>query len=559
MKSIGIDIGTYSIKVAEVQATSKSVQISGFMEYQLSQDPAADKDIEILEILRQIHEQNKTTADIVYVAGLPTVQSSLHRLAQPPAPRFKLLESIPYVLSDLSPLDPDDAIYDLKILKAHPNGYDCLAVAAKKSVIKKRLQSFRDAGVEPKVLSIEGVALNNVFENVFGNIEKTPVPLQFEDEFEDEEGAEQPKDLSQGEALLEIGHTSSILLVRSVGGLCEVRELSFGGHHLIDALCQEYRIHYKEAINLLQTRGVIALVKGDLSNDVLRLSDTLKKALLPFLTQLKLSLLEIKSKRRVHVAGLGLLGGGSQLKNLGPYITQHLQIAANTLTGLYQFPDLNFQGDNAKQLNVIVALGLALEGVKRPKNPAINLRRLEFAVKNKNLQAFIDKWSYAFKIAAASFVLVFIWTNLRNGMALSLSDKSLEQMKSEGSQITGLKRAQINTSRLNRYIRSAEEKSKLIEKLKDLKDYKQASHYIRQLHIQAPLKDRLSLDILDLNISDKQLSIQGTVESTGQLLILEELLKDLSTQGKLKNRQVSNAKDGRTPFKYEIIINPLKN
>ena len=296
-----------------------------------------------------------------------------------------------------------------------------------------------------------------------------------------------------------------------------------------------------------------------MSNDVLRLSDTLKKALLPFLTQLKLSLLEIKSKRRVHVAGLGLLGGGSQLKNLGPYITQHLQIAANTLTGLYQFPDLNFQGDNAKQLNVIVALGLALEGVKRPKNPAINLRRLEFAVKNKNLQAFIDKWSYAFKIAAASFVLVFIWTNLRNGMALSLSDKSLEQMKSEGSQITGLKRAQINTSRLNRYIRSAEEKSKLIEKLKDLKDYKQASHYIRQLHIQAPLKDRLSLDILDLNISDKQLSIQGTVESTGQLLILEELLKDLSTQGKLKNRQVSNAKDGRTPFKYEIIINPLKN
>lgn len=558
MKSIGIDIGTYSIKVAEVQATAKSVQLSGFKEYHLSQDPAADKDIEILEILRQINEQNRTTADVVYIAGLPTVQTSLHRLAQPPAPRFKLLESIPYVLSDISPLDPADAIYDLKILRAHPNGFDALAVAAKKTVIKKRLQAFKDAGIEPKVLSIEGVALNNVFENIFGNIEKSPAPVHFDDEFESEL-ADPTTDFSQGEALLEIGHTSSILLVRSLGGLCEVRELSFGGHHLVDALCQEYRIHYKEAISLLQTRGFIALTKNDLSSEVLRLSDTLKRGLLPFLTQLKLSLLEIKSKRRVHVSGLGLLGGGSQLKNLGPFITQNLQIAANPLTGLYQFPDLSFQGDNSKQLNVIVALGLALEGVKRPKNPAINLRRHEFAIKNKNLQAFLEKWSYSLQIAAATFVLILGWTFFRNEWALQLSELSFEQMKNEGSQITGLKRAQISTSRLNQFIRSAEQKAKLIEKLKDLKNYKQAAHYLRVLHDKAPGRPRLSLDIEDLNITEKSLFLKGSVGSTGELIGLEELLKELSTQGKLADRKVMDATNGRTPFSYQITINPLKN
>ncbi len=559
MKVVGIDIGTYSIKVAEVTTTSKSTQIAGFMEYKLSQDPVADKDIEILEILRQIHEQNKIIADVTYVAGLPTVQTSLHRLTQPPAPRFKLLESLPYVLADLSPLDPSEAIYDLKILSAHPNGFDAMAVAAKKTVIKKRLQVFKDAGLEPKILSVEGIALNNVFENIFGNIEKSSVPLQFEDDLDDEI-SDVPLDLSQGEALLEIGHTSSILLVRSVGGLCEVRELSFGGHHLIDALCHEYRIHYKEAINLLQNQGVIALAKSDLSNEIIRLSDTLKKALLPFLTQLKLSLLEIKSKRRVHVAGLGLLGGVSNLKNLGPFITQHLQVAANPLTGLYQFPELNFQGDNAKQLNVIVALGLALEGAKRPKNPAINLRRLEFAIKNKNLEAFLEKWSYSLQIAAATFILALFWTYVRNEWSLQLSEISFEKMKAEGSQITGLKRAQVNTSRLNQYIKSAEQKVKLIEKLKDLKNYKQAAFYIRQLHDQAPNKQRLALDIEALDISEKILSIKGSVGSTGQLLALEELLKDLSTLGRLKDRKVMDpSENGRTAFSYEIVINPLKN
>jgi general secretion pathway protein L len=560
LKSVGIDIGTYSIKVSEVLATSKSIQLAGFREYNLSQDPAADKDIEILEILRAIHQENKNIAEVTYVVGLPTVQTSLHRIAQPPVPRFKLLESLPFILADTTPLDPDETIYDLKILKSHPNGFDVLAAAAKKAIIKKRLQVFKDAGIEPKILSVEGVALNNVFENIYGNIEKSLAPLAFDDDYADEKDLNPTEDFIQGEALLEIGHTSSILLVRSNSGLCEVRELSFGGHQLIDAICKEYRIHYKEAVNVLQNSGLIALTKNDLSKDTQRLSDTLKKALEPFLTQLKLSLLEIKSRRQVHVAGLGMLGGGSQLRNLGPYITQNLQIAANPLTGLYQFPELSFQGDKSKQLNVIVALGLALEGAKKPKNPALNFRRKEFAIKNKNLEAFLEKWSYSLQVAAIAFTIVLGWTFFRNQWAVQLSELSFEQMKKEGSEITGLKRAQINSSRLSKYIRDAEQKAQLIEKLKGLKDFKQAAYYIRQLHDQAPNKQKLSLDIEDLDINSQRLSLKGSVGSTSQLIGLEELLKDLSPKGELKERKVFDPEsNGRTPFKYEVQIHPLKN
>lgn len=560
MKSIGIDIGTYSIKVAEVNYSSKSFQLAGFKEYHLSLDPSVDKDIEILEILRQIYEQNKFIPELTYVAGLPTLKTSIHRLAQPPAPRFKLLESIPFVLADLSPLDPDDAIYDLKILKTHPNGFDALAVAAKKAVIKKRLQIFRDANIDPKILSVEGVALNNVFENVFGNIEKTPLPIAFEDDFFENKDEAAAESFAQGEALLEIGHTSSILLVRSQGGLCEVRELSFGGHDLIDAICKEYRIHYKEAAAVLVNTATLALSKSNIPNDVLRLSETLKSALEPFATQLKLSLLEIKSKRNVHVVGLGLLGGGSQLKNLGPYLTQQLQIAANTISGLHQFPEFTFQGDNVKQLNVIVALGLALEGVKRPKNPAINLRRKEFAIKNKNLEAFVEKWAYGFKILAVAFVVLMTWTYFRDQWAMQLSELSLQQMQKEGASVTGLKPVQISMGRLEKYIRSAEEKAEIIEKLKGLKNYKQAAYYLRSLHDQAPSKSRLSIDIDQLQIKDQNLTLKGRAKSTTQLLALEELLKSLSVKGSLDERKVFDTNpQGETPFNYQIRIHPIKN
>lgn len=560
MKSIGIDIGTYSIKVAELSYTSKSYQLAGFKEYHLSLDPSVDKDIEILEVLRQIYEQNKLIPELTYVAGLPTLKTSIHRLAQPPAPRFKLLESIPFVLSDLSPLDPDDAIYDLKILKSHPNGFDALAVATKKAVIKKRLQMFKDAGLDPKILSIEGVALNNVFENVFGNIEKTQTPITFEDELFDSKDEDEQTLFNQGEALLEIGHNSSILLVRSQGGLCEVRELSFGGHDLISAICKEFRIHYKEAASVLVNKSGIALTKTNISNEDLKLSETLKAAIEPFATQLKLSLLEIKSKRNVHITELGLLGGGSQLKNLNPYLTQHLQIAVNTITGLSQFPDLSFQGDNVKQLNVIVALGLALEGVKRPKNPPLNLRRKEFAIKNKNLEAFIEKWAYGLKILGCAFVILLAWTYVRKDWSLQLSELSLVQMQKEGASVLGLKPIQISTGRLEKYIRSAEEKSKIIEKLKELKNYKQAAHYLRQLHDSAPAKSRLTLDIENLDIKNQVLTLQGKVQSTTQLLALEELLKSLSLKGKLEERKIMDlTPEGQTPFNYKIRIHPLKN
>ncbi len=52
LKSIGIDIGSSSIKIVEVQATSKGFQISQFVEHLLNVAPGADQELEIIEYLR---------------------------------------------------------------------------------------------------------------------------------------------------------------------------------------------------------------------------------------------------------------------------------------------------------------------------------------------------------------------------------------------------------------------------------------------------------------------------------------------------------------------------
>lgn len=52
MKSVGIDIGSYSIKVVEAVSSNKGVQITQFSEHPLGQNPAHDPQIEIVEFIR---------------------------------------------------------------------------------------------------------------------------------------------------------------------------------------------------------------------------------------------------------------------------------------------------------------------------------------------------------------------------------------------------------------------------------------------------------------------------------------------------------------------------
>ena len=563
MRSVGIDIGTYSVKTVELTASNKSIQLERFEVFKLSTEGHSDRDIEILEILRNISSNYGLEKDIVYVTGLPTASASLHRLSQPPAPRFRLLEGLPFILADLAPIDSINFIHDFKTLSIHPNGYRILAAAAKKENIQKKILSFQDAGINLNILSVEGVALNNVFEDIYTSPPKNSEPLDFDDLEEDLEGGyseKTVKEFTSGKAILEIGHLSSTLLIRDSKGLAEIHEISFGGHHLAQLLCEELNIHYKEALDTLQNKEALEIRQSAENNQV---SSILKKGLFYLITDLKVSFLEIKSKYHIHVNSISLIGGISTLKNLGPYLTQHLQIATNPIESIYRFPELNFKAEENNPSNMLGALGLALEGLRLPKNPALNLRKKEFAIKNKSLENFSRQWSYTLKLAITAFILSIVWSTMRYQWATELADVAQDELKQIGSQVTGLKRAQISKSRIKSFIRTADKRQEVINQIKSFKDYKQSSFYLRQIHKKAPSKNQLSMDINLLEINPESMLIQGFVASSGQLPKLQELLKDLS-----KNNQIEilppppenkPPRGKKVSFSYKISIDPMQH
>lgn len=563
MKVIGIDIGSYSIKVVEVKNSNQNISILGMQEYPLSVDPTKDNSLEIIEALRKISSHYAGDPEVSYVCGIASRNVSIHKLIQPPAPRFKILESIPFALADLSPLDPDDAVHDIRVLKTHPNGHEVLAVAARREHVATALHRFSDGGIEPSILTVQGLATNNIFDNVFAPPLKDPTPVEFDD-FDPEaetpaaSAAElSPKEFTAGEAVLIMGHTSTTLLIRQEGELVECREISWGGHDLIIAICNEYKVHYLEGLQMLHKSGIYVLKDKSPSAELNRLSNTLKQATIPILKELQISLLDVKSRSQVQVRAMGLLGGSSKVRNLGAYLTQHLQIATNLITSVHQFPELNFKSDHPPVAHM-TALGMALEGLRKPRNPALDLRKQEFSLTNENLKVFFERWSYTLRLLAVVFVVMVAWGITRSNWSYELSELALRTMKDTGSQATGLPKAQANVSRLQRHIRESEQRQAVLEKLQNLENYQQASYFLRELHNRAPARGRLKIDIEHLNINNNILFIKGKAESTAQLLGLEDALKNLSAQNKIANRVVSQSdQEGKTPFEYEININPL--
>src|SRR6185312_10464049 len=129
--SVGIDIGTYSVKVAKVRSTNRGYECIGTSEYPLSQDPNKDTQIEIIEIIRDIHTRYGEDSPRI-VIGAHQYEVSWRRREFPFKERHKILKSLPFELEDDIPFSSDNSVFDAKITHLIGNKAEVLAVACPK-------------------------------------------------------------------------------------------------------------------------------------------------------------------------------------------------------------------------------------------------------------------------------------------------------------------------------------------------------------------------------------------------------------------------------------------
>lgn len=547
MKSLGIDIGSSSIKIVEVQNTTKGFQVSQFFEHPLNIAPGADQELEIIEFLRDFvshYDHNQTH----FVLGLRQDRVAIRNKFFPFNDRIKISKSLAFELEEDLPFSSDNAIFDAKIVRTLGPGAEVLACAAPKIHVQNALQKAQDIGIEPFVISSEGTAFANIFERW-----NEPPPSLVSSSFV--LGEEESRPLRHVQLTLNIGHTRTLVAAFEGSSLIAVRSILWGGKNIADAIAKKYEIPFLEAVKELQTKAFILTNKQGATFDQVTFSDTIAKSVRELARDLQLSILELKSEFNAQISSIGLTGGVSQIQNLGPFLTQILELPVNRISVLDSIPNVLFERSQQNGAKAGTALGLAIEGLKKPRNPPINFLRGDFAKQNHKLKLFWEKWGHTTKVAATALVVLFVYTSLRESFSLNLTDRTQEVLKDQAKSVAGLKGKNASESGIRKYIRDNKKRAADLKTLANVANMNSALDIIKKINDATPPKTAITLDVKQLKVVDEQVVLEGYVNSPQEANLLQQSLTNISDNGQIKTQKSSlSPMAGKTAFSFSFNV-----
>lgn len=556
MKSLGVDIGSSSIKIAELEGSGRTVSFTQFWEIPLSVDPTKDQDLEVLEKLRAFSSQypGKDTQWIIAVSQ-NAVSTRLKRF--PFVERSKILKSLPFELEEDIPFDSSETIFDARVVETFNNGSDVIAVACPHEAIEQALGRAKDGGFEAGIVSVEGLALSNVLDAWWAPPLVTPVQASLGDE------AMRSHDVHPAFAILQIGHTRTNVVVYRDNHVVAIRSIQWGGHDVALALETVFKIPYTEAVKVLQTKSFVLLNTTGASRDQLAMHKAVSDSAIPLIRELRLTLLDLRSSAGADLRDLRLTGGASQIQNFSPWLTQALEVSVNPLE---YFSALGASGKVSIRLNrtpelenaAATAIGLALEGIRKPRNPAINLRKGLFAQSNESVRIFWDTWKHTLQIAAALFLVFCIYALARESMTLHLAEVSDEHLAQAAKATAGLKGAQASASGVSRYIQTENREIKNRETLAQLDSYIPAMEFVlklsERLPVQLPPRAGRGLDVDHLSIENDEMTIEGRAQGADILAGVERELNSIARPGSVKKVPPTSLRPGSPGTSFGFVM-----
>jgi general secretion pathway protein L len=535
LRIVGIDIGSYSIKIAELENFGSNVRIVSVGEQPLSQKPGVDKDLELVTQLKDIVGRYNPS-ETKFVLGLPQDKISTRVLQFPFKEKFKILKSLPFELEDQIPFSASEAIFEAKVIRTFPVGSEVLAVAAPKPLIKKLLGLASDVQMNPEIISLEGFALNNLFEDLYASPPLDVSDLE-ESVIDDGEEVEIKEDkhhipshtkLQNGEAILDIGHSSSNLIVRSAGALYNIRRINWGAKNLAQAVAKEFSMQESEALQNIKASKGILLAKNDGTETDQVFSDVLSLEIANLGKILKWTLLEIQGSNGIKTQGIGLLGGLANLHNIGPKLTEQTLIACNKILKIKNYPEIDM--NEPSNLSMGVAIGLGLEAFKRASNPATNFRQLEFQKDNSGLKDFWDKWGFYINLTAASIAVFFVYAFVRESLSEELALQSKSNMRASAASVFKMKKYNASTSKLDKLFKDLEKreqtKEQILQATGNAKN--QPLNILKRISEKASSKMSFPVDIKNLKIEADTVVIQGETTAKAELQNFVKKLKPLA-------------------------------
>jgi len=167
---VGLDIGSRTIKAAEVGDTKKGQVLEKFGAIDIASGLIEDGSIKdpetIAESIRQLYHSNGIRENNVAISigGYSVIVKKINVQTMT---EDHLQESIQFEAEQYIPFDISDVNLDFQILgenEHNPNQMSVLLVAAKKEMINDYINLTQMAGLNPCIIDVDAFALQNIYE-----------------------------------------------------------------------------------------------------------------------------------------------------------------------------------------------------------------------------------------------------------------------------------------------------------------------------------------------------------------------------------------------------------
>lgn len=543
MRSVGIDIGSSQVKIIEIVTGSKGYQVVSAATRNLSRATGTDLELEVIEFLREACAKYDPAVTRFCVA-LGQDKVAIRHKVFPFADRSRIQKTLPFELEEDLPFSTDNSIFDGKIIRTMGSSAEVLACASPKQHVQHLLQLMKDSNIEPFLVSVEGTAFANLIEKwnePLPNSPLTEAPPALDDE------ATVVRPTRPIRVVLNIGHTRTLVCAFDNSSLVGVRSVLWGGRNLIEAIAKKYELAPAEAQKELERKGFILTTRQEASFEAKIFSDLIAKGIRELVRDLQLSLLEFRSEFGGIITQVQITGGVAGIQGLGPFLTQQLEVPVNRLPVLDLLPNVQFERSEEGQLRYGVAVGLALEGLRRPRNPAVNFMKGEFAPQSSLARDLWKEWGLVIRAGLAALVLLGIWSYGRGLIATSLEDASKETLRAQAKSVAKLPAKGANEAGVKRFIKDNRKKIAEIKTLESMAGMNSAMDILSKISSALPDGKSMKIDISNVSIKAANVQVAGFVQGDKTAVeIIRRALANVATDGQvaLQGSQQVGAKMG---------------
>lgn len=517
---LGIDVGSYSIKIAQIERGFGEFKLVDFFELPLVAETILTDIQSAAATLHQFFLDHTLLYDYS-VISIPGTHVSLRMITLPFTNIRKIDQAIEFELESLIPFDLEDIIYDYTILSKTENSSKILIVYQKEAEFKKILSGLHLNELDPRYIGVDTLDLAYLT-----NLNILPPQGRY--------------------AVLDIGHTKTNLMVMEGDKIKLARALAWGGKKITEMLAQQNQCSFEDAEKI--KHETLKLKQSSQES----LSHLVESELEHLLLEIKQSLFSLTEQGESSIQALYLCGGTSNIHGIDSFFSNHLKINVSFLEALQehynQLPETNERIERV----IPTALGIALQGIYPNKGPDINFRRGDYAYTKHivELGGSLKKMG----ATAAALVLVALTYFIISYSVLSSQVSKFNQHVT--SQVAGsvkltepekkkIKTAPDAISTLNAKINSIQNRLSSLQEdsvMKPLDVLKKISEVL-------PARNKLALNVDSISINENRVQIQAQAPSYDDIFKIKSTLEEVKG---FKNVEDSDRKQRQGGYAFNL-------